>query len=188
MAALWIAPSLCPAQNSDQPFLTVKSLEFGGISAAEELDLRSGLAIHEGDALTAAQLIKAAQTARQFDSHLSAACVSGVSADCKLYVGAEFHPMLHFSENLGRGMGEPKTKVDPEYPAAAKAAGIQGTVQLVANIAIDGGIRDVQVTSGDPLLSAAAVECVKKWVFNYSRLNGFPLEAAYSVSVNFTLP
>ncbi len=84
-------------------------------------------------------------------------------------------------------MGRPKTKVDLEYPAAAKAAGVEGTVHLIANIAIDGAIRNVQVVSGDPLLTAAAVECVKKWEFNSSRLNGLPVEAAYGVSVNFTL-
>jgi TonB family protein len=188
MAALWIVPVVSRAQNSDYPIVIVKSIEFGGISTGEEFDLRSRLAIHVGDALSAAQLIRAAQTAREFDSRLSAACVSGASAECKLYIGADFHPIVHLSENLGHGMGKPKTKVDPEYPAAAKAAGIQGTVHLIANIAIDGAIRDVQVASGDPLLTAAAVECVKKWVFNSSRLNDFPVESAYSVSVNFTLP
>ncbi len=100
MAALWIAPVLSRAQNSDQPIVIVRSIEFGGVSAGEEFDLRSRLAIHLGDSLSSAQLMNAAQTAREFDNRLSAAWVLGASADCRLYVGTEFHPVVHLSENL----------------------------------------------------------------------------------------
>lgn len=50
-------------------------------------------------------------------------------------------------------------KVDPEYPALAKAARVQGKVQLKATIAKDGAVTAVNVVSGHPMLVSSAVGC-----------------------------
>src|SRR5437588_11845511 len=54
-------------------------------------------------------------------------------------------------------------KVKPEYPAIAKQARIQGPVVLKAIIGKDGKIQNLEVVSGHPMLSQAALEAVKQW-------------------------
>jgi TonB family protein len=58
---------------------------------------------------------------------------------------------------------QPVKAVAPVYPPAAKKAGIQGEVRLHVTIDKDGSVKDVQVLSGDPQLSEAAVAAVRKW-------------------------
>jgi outer membrane biosynthesis protein TonB len=125
--------------------------------------------------------------APEFDRRYSASC-AGASPICSLYIGPESRPSVAEGANTGRGLGKPRTTVDPKYPPAAKAADVQGAAHLVANTAINAVVRDVQVDSGDPLLIAAAVNAVKRWVFPPALLNGVPVEAAHGVAVNFSLP
>jgi TonB family protein len=79
-------------------------------------------------------------------------------------------------------------KVDPEYPAQALQARIQGTVRFNATIAKDGTMMNLQVVSGHPLLVQPAVEAVKHWIYKPTMLNGEPVEVITTIDVNFTLP
>ena len=54
-------------------------------------------------------------------------------------------------------------------------------------IAKDGTVQDVELIDGDPLLSPAAIEAVKQWVYRPTLLNGEPVEVITQVDVNFTL-
>jgi TonB family protein len=81
------------------------------------------------------------------------------------------------------------SKVTPVYPAAAKAARVQGVVTLDAVIGVDGkplalGVRNAEV---DPELARAAVESVSQWRYRPTLLNNQPIEIATTVVVNFTL-
>lgn len=78
-------------------------------------------------------------------------------------------------------------QVTPVYPPLARQARVEGTVQLQAFIGRDGRIRDLQVTSGHPLLIQAAVDAVRQWVYRPTTLNGSPVEVLTTVDVNFTL-
>lgn len=78
-------------------------------------------------------------------------------------------------------------KVDPEYPALARQARIQGTVRFDATIGKNGHIDNLQLVSGHPLLVAAATEAVKQWVYKPTLLNGNPTEVATTIDVTFTL-
>jgi len=75
----------------------------------------------------------------------------------------------------------------PAYPPEAKAARIQGKVELQAVIAADGTIKDLTVVSGHPLLVEAAMDAVKHWVYETTLLNGEPVEVQTRIDVNFTL-
>lgn len=75
----------------------------------------------------------------------------------------------------------------PLYPALAKAARIQGTVRIQAVIALDGGIKNLAVVSGPPLLVSAAMNAVKQWRYQPTLLNGEPVEVSTEIEVNFTL-
>src|SRR6185437_10438975 len=78
-------------------------------------------------------------------------------------------------------------KVDPVYPAIAKAAKIQGTVVLHAIIGKDGVVRKVEFVSGPPLLMTAAMDAVRQWSYKPTLLNGKPVEVDTTVSVIFAL-
>jgi protein TonB len=78
-------------------------------------------------------------------------------------------------------------RVMPIYPALAKTARISGVVRLVGFIAKDGTIRNLQVISGHPVLTQAALAAVQQWVYKPTLLNGEPVEVIAPIDVHFTL-
>jgi hypothetical protein len=54
------------------------------------------------------------------------------------------------------------TKVQPQYPEDARQARIQGSVVLKAVIDKNGGVEELTLVSGHPLLAPAALEAVKQ--------------------------
>jgi protein TonB len=78
-------------------------------------------------------------------------------------------------------------RVQPEYPAMARAVHISGTVQLRAIIGRDGAVRELQVISGNPLLVQAARAAVLRWRYRPTLLNGEPVEVETYITANFLL-
>lgn len=76
----------------------------------------------------------------------------------------------------------------PAYPDDAKAARVTGVVQLEVLIGRDGSVEDVTVLSGNPLLTPAAVNAVRKWWYQPILINGNPVEVLTEVDVSFELP
>jgi TonB family protein len=78
-------------------------------------------------------------------------------------------------------------KVQPVYPAIPRMMHLSGTVRLRAIISTDGRIRELEVTSGNPYLQAAAVAAVRQWRYRPTLLNGVPTEVETLITVNFIL-
>jgi len=78
-------------------------------------------------------------------------------------------------------------RVQPEYPALAREARVQGVVVLRAVIDRDGIIQNLKVVSGPPLLVHAAMSAVRQWRYRPFYLNDQPVEVETQVTVNFTL-
>jgi periplasmic protein TonB len=76
-------------------------------------------------------------------------------------------------------------KVIPEYPTIAVRAGVQGEVKLHAIIAKDGSIQSLQVISGHPLLTRAALEAVSQWKYRPYTLSGVAVEVETYITVSF---
>jgi len=76
-------------------------------------------------------------------------------------------------------------KVNPEYPAVARAARIQGSVLMHAIIGTDGSVQRLQAINGNPLLLRSAMEAVKRWRYRPYLLDGKPVEVETSITVNF---
>jgi periplasmic protein TonB len=76
---------------------------------------------------------------------------------------------------------------NPQYPAIAKQARIQGTVVLAATISKTGSIENLHVVSGPPMLVNAALEAVKQWRYKPYLLSGEPTEVETTINVNFSL-
>jgi periplasmic protein TonB len=78
-------------------------------------------------------------------------------------------------------------KVQPTYPPIARAAHIQGLVQLHAIISKEGTIENLIVESGHPMLVKAALDAVSQWRYRPYLLNHEPVEVETEITVNFTL-
>ena len=79
-------------------------------------------------------------------------------------------------------------RVEPDYPEAAREQNIQGTVELEVHIAADGGVQDVRVISGPPLLAEAGTAAVKQWKFKPQVVKGSPVEMQTRITLKFRLP
>jgi len=79
------------------------------------------------------------------------------------------------------------TKIDPEYPAEARAKNIQGDVVLHATIDKDGNVSLIQVWSGDDALAKSAVEAVRQWKYKPMLVDGEPKEVETTITVTFSL-
>lgn len=76
----------------------------------------------------------------------------------------------------------------PEYPAAARAAQIEGDVLLEAVVGPDGAVRDVNVIqSVHPLIDEAARKAVRQYVYTPGRRNGTAEAARVRIAVSFKL-
>jgi TonB family protein len=73
---------------------------------------------------------------------------------------------------------------DPIYPPIAKAAHVQGTVEINVVISTGGKITEEHVLSGPAMLQQAALGAVHKWTFKPFRFNG----ALVPVSATFEIP
>jgi len=79
-------------------------------------------------------------------------------------------------------------RVEPDYPADAKAQHVQGSVVLDVQVLDTGSIGDIGVVSGNPLLTQAAIDAVKQWRYQPETANGHNPDSQMRVTVKFTLP
>ncbi len=79
------------------------------------------------------------------------------------------------------------SKVQPAYPAMAKAARASGPVQVQVVINEAGEVIDAKAIGGHPMLRAAAVEAAKQWTFKPTELSGVPVKARGVLNFNFAL-
>jgi protein TonB len=78
-------------------------------------------------------------------------------------------------------------RVNPEYPAIAQSARVQGVVIIEAIIGPNGKVQEAKVLRSIPLLDAAALDAVKQWEYTPTMLNNMPVPVIMTVTVNFTL-
>jgi TonB family protein len=75
----------------------------------------------------------------------------------------------------------------PQYPEAARQAGIEGDVALRVLIGKDGAVSSMEVISGDPVLARAAMRAVEQWRYAPALADGRPVDVVTTVSVAFRL-
>ncbi len=78
-------------------------------------------------------------------------------------------------------------KVNPVYPVEARAAYIQGTVVLRAEISKTGDIADLELISGPIELAGSAVSAVRRWKYRPFQLNGEAVAVETQIQVNYEL-
>jgi TonB family protein len=83
--------------------------------------------------------------------------------------------------------GQIVTKVEPVYPPLAKNARVQGVVRLSVITDQEGKVESIERIDGPPLLTSAAMDAVKQWVYKPARIDGKPVRVKTEVDVTFTL-
>jgi TonB family protein len=78
-------------------------------------------------------------------------------------------------------------KVNPIYPDDARAAYIQGTVVLRAEISKAGDITDLELVDGPIELAGSAVAAVRQWKYKPYLLLGQPVTVDTQIQVNYQL-
>jgi protein TonB len=78
--------------------------------------------------------------------------------------------------------------IEPDYPASARAAQLEGDVLLQAVVGPDGKVRDVTVLrSVHPLVDEAARKAVQQYEYTPGLRNGIPEAATIRLTVSFRL-
>lgn len=78
-------------------------------------------------------------------------------------------------------------KVNPIYPPDARAAYIQGTVVLRAEISTAGEITDLELVDGPIELAGSSVAAVRQWRYKPYLLKGQPVAVDTQIQVNYQL-
>ena len=78
-------------------------------------------------------------------------------------------------------------RVEPDYPAIAREARVEGIVILEATTDVYGRVTSVRVLRSIPLLDEAALEAVRQWAYEPMVINGRPRPVTFTVTVNFVL-
>ena len=81
--------------------------------------------------------------------------------------------------------GKATNLVKPAYPAAARAVGAEGAVNVQVTIDEEGNVISAAAVSGHPLLRAAAVKAARESTFAPTRLSGQPVKVTGIIVYNF---
>ncbi len=77
------------------------------------------------------------------------------------------------------------SRIEPQYPLAARSAHRTGDVVLEVNVAEDGSVSSVRTVRGDAVLASAAIDAVRNWRYQPYRLHDHPAEFRTDVIVSF---
>ena len=83
----------------------------------------------------------------------------------------------------------PRTGISPVYPRGARAAGIEGTVRVTALVDASGAVisAEVSTSSGHAALDRAALDEVRRTVFQPAVQNGKPVPCRLIIPIRFQL-
>lgn len=83
----------------------------------------------------------------------------------------------------------PISRMDPVYPASARARGIEGFVTLEFVIGADGRVSDARVTESVPagIFDDASVRAAGSWRFQPGKMDGRPVAVKVRQTLNFKL-
>lgn len=79
------------------------------------------------------------------------------------------------------------TKVQPDYPPMARQLKMQGTVELEVLVSETGEVTKVDIVSGNPVLTAPAVQAVKHWKFKPFMEDGKAVRVLAPIVMDFKL-
>jgi TonB family protein len=78
-------------------------------------------------------------------------------------------------------------KVEPDYPAMAKAARAEGKVTVHVTVSAEGKVITAEIIKGHPFLRDSALRAAKQWEFKPTELSGTPVKVAGELTFEFTI-
>jgi TonB family protein len=78
-------------------------------------------------------------------------------------------------------------KVQPAYPPDAIDHHIQGVVKVSVTISTDGRVERIHLIEGHKLLAPAALQAVRRWVFEPTQAQGHAVKVMTQIAIPFTL-
>lgn len=93
-------------------------------------------------------------------------------------------PTLRVSEADARKAAT--VKPPPDYPPFARQLKLLGRVELEAVVTEDGKVESVRPVKGNPVLTQAGADALKKWKFTPFQEDGKPARAVISIGFEFT--
>lgn len=83
----------------------------------------------------------------------------------------------------------PTVRIEPQYPARALRAGIEGEVTVEFTIAIDGSVKDIEIVAADPpqIFDKEVLKALKRWKFPPQSEGGRTVEKRARQDIRFTL-
>jgi len=96
-------------------------------------------------------------------------------------------PHLASAPSAPNASATPIDSPQPTYPAAARTSRVQGSVTMEAVINRLGRIRSLRLVRGETLLNEAAMDAVRRWVYQPQLADGQPVEVVTTITVNFSL-
>jgi protein TonB len=76
-------------------------------------------------------------------------------------------------------------RVEPVYPAEARARRVAGVVLLQVIVNEKGEAYEVKVVRGHPLLDMSAVDAVRQWRFKPTQVHGKPVPVLGTIAITF---
>jgi protein TonB len=83
--------------------------------------------------------------------------------------------------------GKALRKVQPVYPAVAKAARVSGPVKVHVVINEQGEVTEAEIVSGLPMLNLPSLRAARQWRFAPTLLEDRPVKVQGDLTFNFTL-
>ena len=164
--------------NDDFLILFRKPLSFNGLAIPTEVELR-----RHGIVRMLAQLesLEAAEPIEESELHPPADAVPDETNP------PVFAMPTKVNISAGAAVGMLNEAYQPVYPLDAKAAHVQGTVVLDAEISKEGRIETLRIISGPAMLQQAALDAVRNWIYRPYLLNDVPVEVRTTINVIFKL-
>lgn len=119
-------------------------------------------------------------------SMLSYACGQGKDEACSKEAEARLNALVGGAADPLKAVA----RVEPEYPALAKAHHVEGAVTMRLTVGTDGAVKAANVLFANPegYFEESVMKALKDWKFQPKTVNGKPVETTGVLSFNFSLP
>jgi len=158
------------------------------------------ITLHEGQTVTAADLIGAVEAARAVDEHIRCKVLNDEDGTVSIHAGLSVAWGCCF-QAFGETASVPKRvrvdenvetkklirKTAPPYPELARSAGIREPVKFRAVIGKYGCVQNVNLISGHPFLVREAEDAVMNWLYRPTLVDGEPVEVLTTIEVDFAV-
>ena len=182
------APDVGPATRPSKPSTPHTAGAAAAVQIPDAVVRRRSPAAQPADRNAASTETPSATTPDSEDIPLIATSSAAPSDVGKVIETPPTVPSLGVPVSQGTAGGVLVRKVQPVYPPEARRLHRAVSVVIDAIVNVEGRVDDLKMVSGDPLLSAAAMDAVRQWRYSPYLLNGKPIPKETRIIISFISP